>query len=193
MPEEPTRTAGMLPGDGRDPEVFGPLEERIRQEERQERAQRRKVRRKSRARRTPRYPRVSTGGKSPAARKRATREPSEAFAAAEQIARHAAAEIRGQFGNRFNRDECQRLANALRSGIVTKHKPGRRQKAQITAALADWRAGMRGDDLCRAHILGWEKHSEWRRKNEKRVLVDGIRTRRRRERAKAKSIGYTCV
>lgn len=128
-----------------------------------------------------------------AARNRAACEPSESFTNAKQIALHAAAEIRRQFGDSFTRAECQRLANAFRSVIVTKRKPGRRQKEQITAALADWRKGARGDDLCRAHVPGWEKHSEWRRKHEKRVLMEGIRTRRRRERAKAKSIGYTCV
>lgn len=116
-----------------------------------------------------------------AARNRAACEPSESFTTAKQIALHAAAEIRRKFGNSFTRDECQRLANAFRSGIVTKRKPGRRQKEQITAALADWRKGMRGDDLCRAHIRGWDRHSIWRRKQEARMLMDAIRSRRRRE------------
>jgi hypothetical protein len=169
-----------LPGDGRDP-VFAELDERIRQEERQERAKTRKARRKTRARRPSRYARVSTGGKSSATRKRAPRKPSEAFTAAKQIALRAAAEIRSQFGNGFSRDDCQRLANAFRSGIVTKRKPGRGQKAHITAALADWKAGMRGDDLCRTHIRGWDRHSIWRRKQEAKMLMDAIRSRRRRD------------
>jgi len=171
------------PGDGRDP-VFAELDERIRQEERQERAKTRNARRKTRARRPSRYARVSTGGKSSAARK-VRREPSYAFTAAKQIALQGAAEVRRQFGNCFSRDESQRLANAFRSGIMTKRKPGRRPKKHITAALADWKAGVRGDDLCRAHIRGWDRHSIWRRKQEARMLMDAIRSRRRRDDAKS--------
>ena len=108
--------------------------------------------------------------------------PSEAFTAAKEKAAQVAEEIRQKFGERLTREECIRVASEFRSAVVQKRKPGRRRKAHVTAALVDWKAGVRGDDLYRAHIRGWEKQGKWRRKHEERALMDAIRSRDRRER-----------
>jgi hypothetical protein len=108
--------------------------------------------------------------------------PSEVCTAAKEKAERMAHEIREQFGESLTREDYIRLARAFRSAVVPKRKPGRRRKAHVTAALADWKTGIRDEALYRAHIPGWEKHGKWRRKHEKRALMDAIRSRRRRER-----------
>jgi hypothetical protein len=91
-------------------------------------------------------------------------------------------EIREQLGESLTREDYLRVARAFRSAVVPKRKPGRRRQAHVTAALADWKTGIRGEALYRAHIPGWEKRGKWRRKHEERALMDAIRSRDRRER-----------
>ena len=106
---------------------------------------------------------------------------SDALAAAKEKATGMGHEIREQFGQSLTREDYIRVARVFRSAILPKRKPGRRPKAQVTAAYQDWKAGVRGVALFRKHIPGWEKHGEWRRKAEDRALMDAIRSRRRRE------------
>ena len=40
---------------------------------------------------------------------------------------------------------------------------------------------MRGGELFRKHITGWEKHNRYRRRVEAKTLMDAIRSRQRRE------------
>ena len=49
-------------------------------------------------------------------------------------------EIREQYGEGLSREEYIRVARAFGSAVVPKRKPGRPRKAQVTAALADWKA-----------------------------------------------------
>lgn len=107
---------------------------------------------------------------------------SDAFAAAKEMVTQATHEIRREFGHQFSREECQRLVSFFRAGLLPRRKAGRRPKPQVTAALADWRGGMRGVALYRKHIPGWEKHNRYHRIGEQKELMDAIRSRRRRER-----------
>jgi hypothetical protein len=50
----------------------------------------------------------------------------------------------------------------------------------VTAALADWKAGIRGVALFQKHIPGWQKHNRYRRMAEEKRLMDAIRSRDRR-------------
>ena len=88
-------------------------------------------------------------------------------------------------GDRLSRDEFIKLAKTFSSAIVPRRKPGRQPKARITAAYLDWKAGMRGVDLCRKHIPGWEGHNHYRKRGEQKELMDAIRSRSRRERGSA--------
>jgi len=119
--------------------------------------------------------------KLPAKRAPPAKPVSEALAAAEEKAIRMAQELLEEFAQSLTREDCIRLARAFRSAVVPKRKPGRRRKPQVTAALADYRTGMRGGALYRKHIPGWDKHGEWRRKAEARALMDAIRSRHRRE------------
>jgi hypothetical protein len=105
---------------------------------------------------------------------------SEACTAAKEKAAQVAQEIRQTFGERLTREECIRVASAFRSAVVPKRKPGRRRKAHVTAALADWKAGIRGVALFQKHIPGWQKHNRYRRMAEEKRLMDAIRSRDRR-------------
>jgi len=106
---------------------------------------------------------------------------SEALSVAKEKATRIAHEIREQFGESLTREDYILVARAFHSAVVPKRKPGRRPKAQVTAAYQDWKAGVRGVALFRTHIPGWDKHSKWRRKHEARALLDAIGSRRRRE------------
>jgi hypothetical protein len=74
-----------------------------------------------------------------------------------------------------------KLMKALRSELIPRKPPGRKRRKEITAAYADWKLGMRGLALFRKHISGYDKLSQWRRREKSRALMDAIRTRRRRE------------
>jgi hypothetical protein len=65
--------------------------------------------------------------------------------------------------------------------VIPPGKPGRKRRKEITAALADWNAGMRGIALYRKHIAGFDRMSCWRRKAKSRSLMDAIHARKRRE------------
>jgi hypothetical protein len=111
---------------------------------------------------------------------------SEALAAAKEKAlRIGQREFREEFGESLTRDEWIQVVRAFGSAIVPKRKAGRPRKAQVTAALADWKAGMRGVDLYRKHIPGWQSHNRYRRMAEQKSLLDAIRSRRRREHARS--------
>jgi hypothetical protein len=92
-----------------------------------------------------------------------------------------AREIREEFRGRLTREELEKVGRAFRSNVVPKRKPGRRPKSQVTAALADWKAGVRAAALFQAHIPGWDKKSKWRQRCESRTLLDAVRTRRKRQ------------
>ena len=108
---------------------------------------------------------------------------SAAFVAAKEKAVRAARDIRRKYAEGLAREEYIRLANAFRSAVVPRRKPGRRTIPAITAAYADWKAGMRGADLYRKHIPGWAGHNRYHRIGEQKELMDAIRSRRRRDRA----------
>ena len=93
-------------------------------------------------------------------------------------------EIRVAFDSKLNRRDLLKAVTAFRRALIPPRRPGRRLKAQITAAHRDWKNGVRGVALYTAHIPGWAKHSEWRHKGEARALMDAIRSRERREKAK---------
>ena len=67
-----------------------------------------------------------------------------ALSAAKGKALRIAHEIGEEFGQSLTREDYIRVARAFGSAIVPTLKPGRRPKAHVTAALADWKAGMRG-------------------------------------------------
>lgn len=76
----------------------------------------------------------------------------------------------------------RRVVSAFRREIIPPGRPGRKRSAEITAALADWKAGLRGLQLYQRHIPSWDKMSHWRRRIEAERLRDAISTRRRRQR-----------
>jgi hypothetical protein len=113
---------------------------------------------------------------------------SEALAAAKEKAIELGLlEFREHYGESLTRDGYVQVARAFRSAVVPKRKPGRRPKAQVTAALEDWKTGLRGDALFRAHLPGWENKSKWRQRCESRALMDAIRTREKRDAVRRRS------
>lgn len=99
---------------------------------------------------------------------------------AEVAAKGAGRKIAGNFPDLPRRDQL-RLIRAFRGQIIHRKRPGRKKKAQITAAHLDWKASMCGVELHRKHIPGWDNFGQWRRKGEVRRLMDAIRSRHRRE------------
>jgi hypothetical protein len=185
MPASTTEKAASMPGNWRDPEIFGPLDASVAAEERREKEARPDcVKRKRRPDAVPtssapaharrRYPATGPRPKVPI---------SPAFAAAKEKATRAARDIRRKYGEGLSREEFIRLANAFRSAVVPRRRPGRRPKATITAAYLDWKVGMRGADLYRKHIPGWQGHNRYHRIGEQKELIDAIRSRYRRERS----------
>jgi hypothetical protein len=69
-----------------------------------------------------------------------------------------------------------------RRRILPPGKRGRKRSEQITAAHADWSAGIRGVELYRKYIPGFEHMSRWRRGSESRTLLNAIHSRERRAR-----------
>ncbi len=175
-----TTESGQGGGGWRDPAVFADLDERVRREEEEERA---KIAKARPAKRPP---------KRKAQRKARPAAPaeSEAFREAKEAVTRAADEILKHWGGGLSKQECGRLANALRSAITPKRKAGRRPTARVTRAYEDWKAGMRGPELYVRHIQGWEKHNRYRRKGEARDLMDAIRKRRKREEGEAGRDGH---
>ena len=97
------------------------------------------------------------------------------------IATEAAARALGALGPSPDRRLRQKVPVAFRHGVFPVKRPGRRRKEGITAALKDWKEGMRGVELYRKHIPEWERHNRYRRSYEARRLLDAIRSRERRE------------
>ena len=77
------------------------------------------------------------------------------------IAQEAASVAVSRLGPSRDRRERQKLLTAFRRVLFPIRRPGRRRKEEITAAHQDWKNGMRGVELYRKHIPGWEKHSSW--------------------------------
>lgn len=61
-----------------------------------------------------------------------------------------------------------------------KRRRGRKRDAAITAAVADYEAGMRGQQLYQKHIRGYSGMGRYRRQAVIRRLNEAIRSRRRR-------------
>ena len=87
--------------------------------------------------------------------------------------------IVADFGEALARRDRSKVLSTFRRILFPARRPGRRPKETITAAHRDWKNGVRGPALCRAHIPGWEKHGYYRRQSEARALMDAIRTRER--------------
>jgi hypothetical protein len=169
-----------FPGNGRDPAVFDRLDREIEAEDAQGKETQRRRRPRSATRAG--YREAQSHSKRSARAKKLERPESEAFSAAKEIVIQTAQRIRSEFEDQLSRADLIKLVSVFRSAVVPKRKPGRRPKAQVTAALADWKRGVRGEALFRAHIRGWERMSRWRRQCEERALMEAIRSRARRER-----------
>jgi hypothetical protein len=98
-------------------------------------------------------------------------------------ARASAVEILGKWGG-LSISERRRIVRTFRSALIPRRRAGRKQSETITAAYEAWKGGMRGVALFRNHIPHWDRLSRWRRKAERRSLMDAIYSRNRRERAK---------
>ena len=111
--------------------------------------------------------------------------PEEQFTQAASAAMQAGQRIARDFRT-LGQGQRRRIASMFRRQLVLPRKPGRKRSDRITAAHADWKAGMRGIELYRKHIRGFETHSFWRRKSESRSLMDAIRARERRDKKRKK-------
>ncbi len=98
-----------------------------------------------------------------------------------RISRNSAARIVSQFGAVLGHKERAKVLAAFRYNLFPPARRGRKRMKRITEAHKDWKAGVRGVALYRAHIPGWEKHNRFRRKAEEKALRDAIRSRERRE------------
>lgn len=78
--------------------------------------------------------------------------------------------------------ERRKIVAQFRHQLLPPGKPGRKRSEKITAACADWAAGMRGLALYRKHLPQFDQMGLWKRKVKTRALLDAIRTRKRRER-----------
>jgi hypothetical protein len=99
-----------------------------------------------------------------------------------KLAQEIGAKIGTQFGSVLTPRARQKVVTAFRRTLFPAKSPGRRRKEAITAAHRDWKGGMRGVDLYKAHIPGWQKHNHWRREGEARRLMDAIQSRERLDR-----------
>jgi hypothetical protein len=82
----------------------------------------------------------------------------------------------------FSRNEALRIVAVIRSVIVPRSQAGRKRDERITAAYCDWKNGMRGVQLYRKHIPGYDRMGEYKREVKVKRLRDAIRSRRRRDR-----------
>lgn len=106
----------------------------------------------------------------------------EALAKAKEIAMKAARQIQAGARQSIERREALRIVSAFRSTLIPHGRRGRKQKAVITAAHADYKSGMRGVALYRKHIPRFDRMSHWEREGKARRLMDAIRSRERRSR-----------
>ncbi|HTS76330.1 MAG TPA: hypothetical protein VMG40_09010 [Bryobacteraceae bacterium] len=110
------------------------------------------------------------------------------LAAATAIAEHAGQEIATNFRQLAPRQR-RTVLTSFRRQLFPAARPGRKHSKEITAAVADWMAGIRGLPLYRKHIPRYDKMGRWQRKVKTRALLDAIRNRRRHERRKRASGG----
>ena len=105
------------------------------------------------------------------------------LAQAMELAREAAGQIVVQLGPGLDRAARLKVARAFERVLVQREKRrrGRKRDAAITAAVADYEAGMRGQQLYQKHIRGYSGMGRYRRQSAIRTLNEAIRSRRRRE------------
>ena len=97
-------------------------------------------------------------------------------------AHDAGSRIAVDLGSSLGPSDRRKVLITFRRTLFPAKRPGRRRKDAVTAAHRDWKNGVRGLALYRAHIPGWDKHHHYRRQSESRALMDAIRSRERRER-----------
>lgn len=100
-------------------------------------------------------------------------------------AHDAGSRIAVDLGSSLGPSDRRKVLITFRCTLFPAKQPGRRRKDAVTAAHRDWKNGMRGPALYRAHIPGWEKHNRYRRQSEARALMDAVRARNRREQKRA--------
>jgi hypothetical protein len=74
-----------------------------------------------------------------------------------------------------------RILTAVRCAILPKRTPGKKKDNRLDKAFGDYKAGVRGLELYRAHIPRHDKMSRWRRQAEERRLVKNLQKRSERE------------
>jgi hypothetical protein len=72
------------------------------------------------------------------------------------------------------------IVSAVRRKLLPPGPRGRRNSERITAAYADWKAGMRGIELYARHIPGFREMSYWKKKDKIRTLNDALSKREKR-------------
>lgn len=102
------------------------------------------------------------------------------FNRARKAATEAGRQIVNEFGQ-LDRRERVGIIRVFRSQLIPPRKPGRRPSKEVTAAHEDWQAGMRGTELYRKHIPGFDRMNRYRRNAMIRALLDAIRSRERRK------------
>src|SRR5215831_1211577 len=76
------------------------------------------------------------------------------------------------------------VVRAFRRVLLPPGPPGRRESEQVTRAYRDWRAGVRGIALFKAHIPRWTGLNYYARQFKAQRLMQAIRKRRHREKKK---------
>jgi hypothetical protein len=113
---------------------------------------------------------------------RANEPGNQAAARATEIATEAARRINAEC--RMGRQARVRIATTFHRIVVPRRAPGRKPKPSLTLAVQDYKAGLRGPQLFRKYISGFERMNRYKREVLARRLKDAIRTRIRRERQK---------
>lgn len=102
------------------------------------------------------------------------------------MAREAAKRFCSQFGTALDHASWLKVSRAFEQVLVPYEKRrGRKRDAAITAAVADYEAGMRGQALYQKHIRGYSGMGRYRRESARRRLNEAIRSRRRRDHSAA--------
>jgi hypothetical protein len=98
------------------------------------------------------------------------------------MAREAAKRFCSLFGTALDHASWLKVSRAFEQVLVPYEKRrGRKRDAAITAAVADYEAGMRGQALYQKHIRGYSGMGRYRRESARRRLNEAIRSRRRRD------------
>ena len=85
--------------------------------------------------------------------------------------------IRQSYGRPLTLHEIAQLQRALQARLRPARKSGRKRQARITAAVRDYKAGLRGLPLYAKHIPGHEKLSELARTKFEHNLIDAVTKR----------------